>query len=55
MPNATPAWFENFGSGFQNMGFYFVSLDATKGPYQAYLYVSQAGLQPAQSGTAHYP
>jgi hypothetical protein len=52
MPDATPTWFENTGSGFQNVGPQFSALDATGGPYQAYLVVSQAGYRNAQSATA---
>jgi hypothetical protein len=52
MPDATPTWFENTGSGFQNVGPQFSALDATGGPYQAYLSVSQAGHKDAQSATA---
>jgi hypothetical protein len=51
MPNARATWWEDDGSGsFVSYSDFFVPLPVTGGSLRAYLSVSQAGHQPAQSG-----
>jgi hypothetical protein len=51
MPNARATWWEDTGNGsFQSFPDFFAQLPVPGGPYRAYLRVSQAGHNDAQSG-----
>jgi hypothetical protein len=52
MPNASSAWYINDVNVGDQFG---PGLEVAKGPWTAYLAVSQAGHNPARSATAHSP